>query len=183
MSVFMNQMWIHLNKIKKLHGDSHIMLWYSLQYFGLTASEEPRLPVQTGIKLARETSCIPAMSGHSKLNNALPGPDQSIQEMRDVLLLRVYPDRRHSYFSILSLPDNAGCTRAWHETPSARKQAGSFKGPLAPMVIFVDLLPNHFMKALTHWSKILGGMETEVELKVCRTPGFLVIVPYFLQEC
>lgn len=181
MSLFMNQIWIHLNKNKKFHSDSHIMLWYSLQCFGLTASEEPRLPVQTGIQLAREMSCIPAMPGHSKLNNALPEPDQPIQEMRDISFRRFYPDRRHSYFSILSLSDNAGCTRAWHETPSARKQAGSFKRPLAPWAIFVDLLRNPFMKALTHWSKVLGRMETEVELKVCRTPDFRVIVPYFLQ--
>lgn len=164
--LFRHQIYFHFPEKSTDHEDGFVMIWFTLQYFALDRSTLSSVVVHTGIGLFREQSVVPTMSYTSKENESESAAADSIVEMRDTLLLKFYPSKGDSAFTFLTLSDNVGCPKAWHHAVPREKSA-YYRGPIAPMLIFVSLLHEHFNSALALWNQVLGRIETEVELKVC----------------
>lgn len=162
---FSNQVFMHTDHLDSDHDQPYFMMWFAIRYFSEERHASTAWSAATGFELAREMTMLPTLPESFHAHRTKHGCP--IREARDVLLLKAYPGPATSCFSITFLSDHGGSP--WDHFPIGRQPSNdehTIRGPLTPVLMYIELLRKHFKGALSQWSNVLGRIEEEIELKV-----------------
>ncbi|KAK5945559.1 hypothetical protein PMZ80_002764 [Knufia obscura] len=162
---FSNQVFMHTDHLDSDHDQPYFMMWFAIRYFSEERHASTAWSAATGFELAREMTMLPTLPESFHAHRTKHGCP--IREARDVLLLKAYPGPATSCFSITFLSDHGGSP--WDHFPIGRQPSNdehTIRGPLTPVLMYIELLRKHFKGALSQWSNVLGRIEEEIELKI-----------------